>query len=160
MESLNIKNFSIIRLEQIYPFPYEIFKEELVNYKDAEIIWVQEEPKNMGAWGFIRSRIESVMLEACVKQQELYYVGRSPAASPAAGSLPRHIINQENMRHALKSAARAQTKSEVCQNGTPSVFPKSVETSRNRIVVSIESTTETSKTRICEHVVLTMDSSA
>ena len=97
LESLNIKNFSIIRLEQIYPFPYEIFKEELVNYKDAEIIWVQEEPKNMGAWGFIRSRIESVMLEAGVKQQELYYVGRSPAASPAAGSLPRHIINQENI---------------------------------------------------------------
>ena len=51
----------------------------------------------MGAWGFIRSRIESVMSEAGVKQKELYYVGRSPAASPAAGSLPRHITNQENI---------------------------------------------------------------
>ena len=74
-----------------------IFKEELINYKEAEIIWTQEEPKNMGAWGFVSSRIESVMSEAGVKQEELYYVGRSPAASPAAGSLPRHLTNQENI---------------------------------------------------------------
>ena len=85
------------RIEQIYPFPYEIFKDELINYKDSQILWVQEEPKNMGAWGFVRSRIESVMSEAGVKQKELYYVGRSPAASPAAGSLPRQITNQENI---------------------------------------------------------------
>ena len=97
LEKLNIKNIAIIRLEQIYPFPYEIFKEELINYKEAEIIWTQEEPKNMGAWGFVSSRIESVMSEAGVKQVELYYVGRSPAASPAAGSLPRHLTNQENI---------------------------------------------------------------
>ena len=51
----------------------------------------------MGAWGFVRSRIESVMSEAKVKQEELYYVGRSPAASPAAGSLSRHNTNQENI---------------------------------------------------------------
>ena len=51
----------------------------------------------MGAWGFVSSRIESVMSEAGVKQVELYYVGRSPAASPAAGSLPRHLTNQENI---------------------------------------------------------------
>ena len=97
LEKLNINNIAIIRLEQIYPFPYEIFKEELINYKEAEIIWAQEEPKNMGAWGFVSSRIESVMSEAGVKQKELFYVGRSPAASPAAGSLPRHLTNQENI---------------------------------------------------------------
>ena len=97
LDKLNIKDCVIIRLEQIYPFPYEIFKDELINYKEAEILWVQEEPKNMGAWGFVRSRIESVMLEAKVKQDELYYVGRSPAASPAAGSLSRHNTNQENI---------------------------------------------------------------
>ena len=51
----------------------------------------------MGAWGFVSSRIESVMSEAGVKQGEIYYVGRSPAASPAAGSLPRHLTNQENI---------------------------------------------------------------
>ncbi len=90
-----IKNLSIIRLEQIYPFPYENFRDELKYYTDAEIIWAQEEPKNMGAWGFVKGRLESVMQEAKVKQEKIFYVGRSPAASPAAGSLERHLSNQE-----------------------------------------------------------------
>ncbi len=92
-----IKNLSIIRLEQIYPFPYENFRDELKHYTDAEIIWVQEEPKNMGAWGFVKGRLESVMQEAKVKQEKIFYVGRSPAASPAAGSLERHLSNQETI---------------------------------------------------------------
>ncbi|MDC3131643.1 2-oxoglutarate dehydrogenase E1 component [Pelagibacteraceae bacterium] len=92
-----VKNLSIIRLEQIYPFPYENFRDELKHYSDAEIIWVQEEPKNMGGWGFVKGRLESVMQEAKVKQEKIYYVGRSPAASPAAGSLERHLSNQETI---------------------------------------------------------------
>ena len=92
-----IKNLSIIRLEQIYPFPYENFRDELKHYRDAEIIWTQEEPKNMGGWGFVKGRLESVMQEAKVKQEKIYYVGRSPAASPAAGSLERHLSNQETI---------------------------------------------------------------
>ena len=92
-----IKNLSIIRLEQIYPFPYENFRDELKHYTDAEIIWTQEEPKNMGAWGFVKGRLESVMQEAKVKQEKIFYVGRSPAASPAAGSLERHLSNQETI---------------------------------------------------------------
>ena len=92
-----IKNLSIIRLEQIYPFPYENFRDELKHYTDAEIIWAQEEPKNMGAWGFVKGRLESVMQEAKVKQEKIFYVGRSPAASPAAGSLERHLSNQETI---------------------------------------------------------------
>ncbi len=92
-----IKNLSIIRLEQIYPFPYENFRDELKHYTDAEIIWAQEEPKNMGAWGFVKGRLESVMQESKVKQEKIFYVGRSPAASPAAGSLERHLSNQETI---------------------------------------------------------------
>ena len=92
-----IKNLSIIRLEQIYPFPYENFRDELKHYTDSEIIWAQEEPKNMGAWGFVKGRLESVMQEAKVKQEKIFYVGRSPAASPAAGSLERHLSNQETI---------------------------------------------------------------
>ncbi len=92
-----INNLSIIRLEQIYPFPYENFRDELKYYTDAEIIWAQEEPKNMGAWGFVKGRLESVMQEAKVKQEKIFYVGRSPAASPAAGSLERHLSNQETI---------------------------------------------------------------
>ena len=90
-----MKEIAIIRLEQIYPFPYENFKEELQNFKNAEIIWCQEEPKNMGAWGFIRSRIKNVMNAAGIKKSELYYVGRSPSAPPATGIADRHKINQK-----------------------------------------------------------------
>ena len=97
IEKNKIKNLSIIRLEQIYPFPYENFRDELKHYTNAEIIWAQEEPKNMGAWGFVKGRLESVMQEAKVKQEKIYYVGRSPAASPAAGSLERHLSNQETI---------------------------------------------------------------
>ncbi len=71
--------------------------DELKYYTDAEIIWAQEEPKNMGAWGFVKGRLESVMQEAKVKQEKIFYVGRSPAASPAAGSLERHLSNQETI---------------------------------------------------------------
>ena len=53
----------ILRLEQIYPFPYDVFSKELKRFTDCEIIWCQEEPKNMGAYGFVKRRIESVMKE-------------------------------------------------------------------------------------------------
>ncbi len=97
IEKLKLKNISIIRLEQVYPFPYENFKQELQNFKNAEIIWCQEEPKNMGAWGFVKNRIVNVMKDAGVKQNEIYYIGRSPSAPPATGIANRHQINQKGI---------------------------------------------------------------
>ncbi len=104
IEKLKLEAISIIRLEQIYPFPYENFKEELQNFQNAEIIWCQEEPKNMGAWGFVRSRIKNVVNDAAIKQSEIYYVGRSPSAPPATGISDRHQINQKSiLRLALEA---------------------------------------------------------
>ena len=97
IEEKKIKNIVIIRLEQIYPFPYENFKDELANFKNMEIVWCQEEPKNMGAWGFVRSRIQNVMKDIGIKQEYLYYVGRSASAPPATGIADRHSINQTNI---------------------------------------------------------------
>ena len=97
IEKLKLKHIEIIRLEQIYPFPYENFKDELSNFINSEIIWCQEEPKNMGAWGFIRNRLENVMRDVGIKQNKLYYVGRSPSAPPATGIANRHNINQQNI---------------------------------------------------------------
>ena len=51
----------------------------------------------IAGWGFVKGRLESVMQEAKVKQEKIFYVGRSPAASPAAGSLERHLSNQETI---------------------------------------------------------------
>ena len=97
LESLKKENVFILRLEQLYPFPYENFSTELDRFKNCEIVWCQEEPKNMGAWGFIKRRIESVMKEKKLNQEKLLYVGRRAAASPATGVHSRHLSNQKNI---------------------------------------------------------------
>jgi 2-oxoglutarate dehydrogenase E1 component len=61
------------------------------------VLWCQEEPKNMGAYGFVKRRIESVMKDTNMKQEKLLYVGRRAAASPATGVLDRHLANQKNI---------------------------------------------------------------
>ena len=97
IEKLKKDNVFILRLEQLYPFPYDVFSNELKRFKNCEIIWCQEEPKNMGAYGFVKRRIESVMKEIQMKQQKLLYVGRRAAASPATGVFDRHVANQKNI---------------------------------------------------------------
>jgi 2-oxoglutarate dehydrogenase E1 component len=91
-------NVAIIRLEQFYPFPQPMLAEALKPFANAtEIVWVQEEPRNMGAWPFIRERLESVL----GPNQKLRYVGRPLAAAPATGSHHRH----EEQQQALVNAA-------------------------------------------------------
>ena len=90
-------NVFILRLEQIYPFPYDVFSKELKRFIDCEVLWCQEEPKNMGAYGFVKRRIESVMKKINMKQKKLLYVGRRAAASPATGVFDRHLANQKNI---------------------------------------------------------------
>ena len=107
IEELQKENVFILRLEQIYPFPYDVFSKELKRFTDCEIIWCQEEPKNMGAYGFVKRRIESVMKNINVKQEKLLYVGRRAAASPATGVFDRHVANQKNI---LRLAVEADKK--------------------------------------------------
>jgi len=107
IEELQKENVFILRLEQIYPFPYDVFSKELKRFTDCEIIWCQEEPKNMGAYGFVKRRIESVMKNTNVKQEKLLYVGRRAAASPATGVFDRHVANQKNI---LRLAVEADNK--------------------------------------------------
>jgi 2-oxoglutarate dehydrogenase E1 component len=79
----SINNSAIIRVEQYYPFNTESLKKILNSYPNVKkIIWVQEEPKNMGAWNFISQRIFDVISTG----KKLYYAGRPESASPAAGS--------------------------------------------------------------------------
>ena len=71
---------AIVRLEQFYPFPEMQFKTIIRKYKRVrQFIWVQEEPMNMGAWFFVRPRLEKII------GKPLEYVGRNAAASPATG---------------------------------------------------------------------------
>ena len=103
-EKINNDNVYIIRLEQLYPFPYEPLALELEQFKDAELIWCQEEPKNMGAWGFVNSRIKNILKKLEFHKQTLYFIGRRSSATPATGSYERHLSNQRNIvRLALES---------------------------------------------------------
>ena len=96
INELSLNNIHIIRLEQLYPFPYEALEEEIADFKNCEMIWCQEEPRNMGAWQFIEERIQSV-LEKVTGKIDLHFIGRRAAASPATGVFDRHLANQKNI---------------------------------------------------------------
>lgn len=94
-EKENIKNVALLRLEQFYPFPHESLVSLLKTYHpEVEVIWCQEEPKNMGGWSFLDRRLESVLKDAGYHQKRPLYVGRPEAASPATGLLSRHVFEQ------------------------------------------------------------------
>ena len=97
INQLNVENIHIVRIEQLYPFPYNTLINEIKNFSHCEIIWCQEEPKNMGAWDFIRSRIENVLKKIGSRQKFLPFIGRRAAASPATGVFERHLANQKNI---------------------------------------------------------------
>ena len=83
-----IKDIAIVRVEQLYPFPTEELKSELDKYIVAkEVVWVQEEPRNQGAWHQIRHRLENCMRP----KQALLYAGRPSSASPAVGYMSKHL---------------------------------------------------------------------
>jgi 2-oxoglutarate dehydrogenase E1 component len=97
-----LNEVAIIRLEQMYPFPRQTLARVLGEYKNAEIVWCQEEPENMGAWTFVDRRIEKVLKELGVKSKRPVYAGREEAASPATGSAKVHQQQQEALvREAL-----------------------------------------------------------
>ncbi len=86
-----------LRLEQLYPFPHNALRGELARFPEAEVVWCQEEPKNMGAWTFVAPEIESVMAEASMRRRRPVYVGRPAAAAPATGLLRRHNREQAQL---------------------------------------------------------------
>jgi 2-oxoglutarate dehydrogenase E1 component len=104
MESLSKEkksNVAIIRIEQYYPFPEKSLLAEMKKYKKAkEVVWCQEEPRNMGAWYFIRPKIQKMMKDLKIKE-ELEYVGRDYSASTAAGYSSMH---QRKQKEIIKNA--------------------------------------------------------
>ncbi len=88
-DSLN--NVALIRVEQLYPFPYREMREIIATYPNAQrVVWCQEEPRNQGAWRATRHRIERVLRD----DQALEFAGRPPSASPAVGYANQHIKEQ------------------------------------------------------------------
>jgi 2-oxoglutarate dehydrogenase E1 component len=88
-----IDNIAIVRIEQLYPLRAEVIRQVLEPYKDGTpVVWVQEEPFNMGAWYYMRARLHE-MLEG----RPLTHVTRPESASPATGSLGAHKIEQARL---------------------------------------------------------------
>jgi 2-oxoglutarate dehydrogenase E1 component len=98
-EEKGLSNIRLIRIEQLYPFPEDAVIRELKSFNVVKIIWCQEEPKNMGAWTYINSLIEDVMIKIGSKQNRLYYAGRESQASTATGLFSRHVQEQNELIH-------------------------------------------------------------
>ena len=84
----------LLRVEQLYPFPARALIHELGRFKFAEIVWCQEEPKNMGAWYFMDANIEWVLNHLGYIHSRPRYAGRPASASTATGLLSQHIKEQ------------------------------------------------------------------
>ena len=89
-----LDDVAIVRLEQVYPFPEITLPKVLAPYKNADVIWCQEEPANMGSWTFVDRRIEKVLKALGGKATRPIYVGRDDAASPATGLAKVHAQQQ------------------------------------------------------------------
>jgi 2-oxoglutarate dehydrogenase E1 component len=96
-QAMKINDIAIIRLEQLYPFPINEISEELKKYKNAEIIWCQEEPKNMGAWHFVDDHLEEILVQIKHRISRAKYVGRIACASPATGYASYHFREQKKL---------------------------------------------------------------
>jgi 2-oxoglutarate dehydrogenase E1 component len=93
-----IKDTAIIRIEQLYPFPDKKLNSILSLYSDPSLIWVQEEPENMGAWSFILRQLRKTNIDV---------VARKASASPAVGYLKVHNAEQLQL---IKTAFARKTK--------------------------------------------------
>jgi 2-oxoglutarate dehydrogenase E1 component len=88
---------ALVRVEQLYPFPFNTLGKVLQHYRNAEIVWCQEEPQNMGAWNFVDRRIEEVLAGLDVAEKRPRFAGRAEAASPATGLFKRHVEEQTHL---------------------------------------------------------------
>ena len=96
-EAKKINDIALVRIEELYPFPDQAMSELLAKYRaNVEMVWCQEEPRNMGAWRHCYSYFKGL-------GRMIHYAGRARNASPAAGSTKRHAEEQKRLiEEALK----------------------------------------------------------
>ncbi|HXT79978.1 MAG TPA: 2-oxoglutarate dehydrogenase E1 component [Acetobacteraceae bacterium] len=92
--SKDARDVALVRVEQLYPFPQHSLTRVLTPYHNADVVWCQEEPENMGAWTFVDRRIEKVLSRLDIRVRRPSYVGRDAAASPATGLAKTHMAQQ------------------------------------------------------------------
>lgn len=90
-EKRGIDDIYLMRVEQLYPFPARALITELSRFRNADMVWCQEEPKNMGAWTFIEPTIEWVLDHIDARCKRPRYVGRAASAATATGLMSKHM---------------------------------------------------------------------
>jgi 2-oxoglutarate dehydrogenase E1 component len=100
-EKRGIDDIYLLRIEQLYPFPTKALITELTRFKQAEMVWCQEEPRNMGAWVFADIFLEWVLNQIGAKHRRARYVGRPASASTAVGQMSLHLAQ---LKHFLEEA--------------------------------------------------------
>jgi 2-oxoglutarate dehydrogenase E1 component len=90
-EKRGVNDVYLLRVEQLYPVPMKALLAELSRFKQAEMVWCQEEPRNMGAWHFIEPYLEWVLNQAGATQKRARYGGRPQAAATAVGVMSKHL---------------------------------------------------------------------
>jgi 2-oxoglutarate decarboxylase len=97
-DAASATDVAVVRVEQLYPWPEEQVAAILAGYPDdADVVWLQEEPANMGSWNFVRSRIDDVLGNA----RRVRLIGRPESGSPACGSFAVHQQELERLMSAL-----------------------------------------------------------
>ncbi len=103
-EAAGLNDVYIMRVEQLYPFPGRALAAELARFTSADVVWCQEEPRNMGAWSYIEPNLEWALHQASMKVRRAAYAGRHASASTATGQASRHLAEQKALiEQALKS---------------------------------------------------------
>lgn len=96
MDDKDKDKVALIRVEQLYPYPHHLLRPILEKAKKAkDVVWVQEEPQNMGSWLYISHPLRQTMNEAGLEKLPLNYIGRTFRASPATGSMKTHKTEQQ-----------------------------------------------------------------
>jgi 2-oxoglutarate dehydrogenase E1 component len=102
-EDLKREDAALVRVERLYPFPAAEIRAALGRFApQAEVVWCQEEPRNMGAWRFVRERFLDGDVESGGRSPR--YAGRAASATPASGSLKVHLAEQEALLRAALGA--------------------------------------------------------
>ena len=94
-EAAGLDDVYLMRVEQLYPFPARALIAELGRFPQAEVVWCQEEPRNMGGWTFVEPNIEWVLDHIDARFKRARYAGRAASASTATGLLSRHQHEQK-----------------------------------------------------------------
>ena len=90
-EKRGVEDVYLLRVEQLYPFPLKALVAELGRFKKADVLWCQEEPKNMGAWTFVEPYLEWVLGQVGGKSKRVRYAGRPASAATATGMMSKHL---------------------------------------------------------------------